>query len=187
MAPIRVIAGKAKGRQLYAVPGGIARPIQDKVKESLFNIISVDIRNSHFLDLFAGTGGVGIEALSRGADRALLVDKDQRAVDTIRANLEITGFEEQATVLRADIFNMLILPPRGKFDYVYIAPPQYKELWDRAVMQLDRSINWLNPDAWIIAQMHPKEYRELELEHLQEFDQRLYGRTLLVFYIYLLE
>ena len=87
----RVISGTAKGRRLRLVPGEGTRPITDRVKESLFNILGTDIQDAWLLDLFSGTGSVGIEALSRGAAGALLVDKDPRAVATIQENLRATG------------------------------------------------------------------------------------------------
>jgi 16S rRNA (guanine(966)-N(2))-methyltransferase RsmD len=182
MGGIRVIGGSARGRRLRLVPGESTRPISDRVKESLFNIVGADVQDAWLLDLFAGTGSVGIEALSRGAAGVLLVDNDQRAISTVRANLEATGLAGKAEVLRVDAFSLLGQMPPGKFDYVYIAPPQYHELWSRAVLMLDAYPRWLNPDAWVIAQVHPKEYHALELARLDESDQRKYGSTLLVFY-----
>jgi 16S rRNA (guanine(966)-N(2))-methyltransferase RsmD len=165
------------------VPGISTRPITDRTKESLFNIIGEDISGANFLDLFGGTGSVGIEALSRGAARALFFDIDARAVATIRANLEATGLEDRADVKRGDAFAYLEGAPLGVYDYVYIAPPQYKELWKKAVMAVDSHAAWLSSDAWVIVQIHPREYEAVELVHLKEFDQRRYGSTLLVFYV----
>ena len=85
-------------------------------------------------------------------------------------------------MLRGDAFAILRSKPRERVDYAYVAPPQYLGLWARAVQQLDESPLWLNPDAWVIAQMHPKEYEELALKRLTKFDERRYGSTLLVFY-----
>jgi len=182
MSGIRVISGIARGRRLRLVPGESTRPISDRVKESLFNIIGVEIEDAWLLDLFAGTGSVGIEALSRGAAGVWLVDNDRRAISTVRANLESTGLGGKAEVVQGDAFALLGGKPRRKFDYVYVAPPQYHELWSRAVMMLDGHPAWLNPDAWVIAQVHPKEYRDLALTCLRVADQRKYGSTLLVFY-----
>lgn len=182
MGTLRVIAGKARGRKLRTVPGSSTRPITDRVKESLFNILGAEIRSAHFLDLFAGTGSVGIEALSRGADFARFLDLDREAIATIKANLKTTGFSSQAEVLRLDAFALLDRPADRRFDYAYIAPPQYKELWKKALQSLDAHPDWLVEDAWVIAQVHPKEYEQLEFTHLAEFDRRQYGSTLLVFY-----
>jgi 16S rRNA (guanine966-N2)-methyltransferase len=187
MGSLRVIGGKARGRRLRVVPGETTRPITDRTKESLFNIIGGDIEHAAFLDLFGGTGSVGIEALSRGAAFVLFLDTAQHAVKTIRYNLESTGLGTveaggHAEVLRMDAFGFLDRPADKSFDYVYIAPPQYKEMWKRAVFSLDAQPGWLNDDAWVIVQIHPIEYEALTLSNLQEFDQRKYGSTILVFY-----
>jgi 16S rRNA (guanine(966)-N(2))-methyltransferase RsmD len=178
----RVIAGKAKGRRLQMVPGCGTRPIGDRPKEALFNILRSLVKEAYILDLFAGTGSVGIEALSRGAAQAVFLDINHLAIKTIHANLELTGFKEDAIVLKRDAFTFLELEKERKFDLVYVAPPQYKKIWERAVVALDESIHLLYPDGWVIVQIHPEEYSELELMHLKEFDQRRYGNTLLVFY-----
>jgi len=182
MSGLRVIAGKARGRKLRSVPGENTRPITDRTKESLFNIIGGDIRGASFLDLFSGTGSVGIEALSRGAASACFLDLERSAVQTIQGNLENTGLTQGAEVLRIDAFQYLARPVKRSFDYIYIAPPQYKELWKRAVLDVDAYPGWLSEDAWVIVQIHPKEYQPLVLQNLVEFDQRRYGSTLLVFY-----
>jgi len=182
MSGLRVISGKARGRRLRPVPGDTTRPITDRTKESLFNIIGGDIQGASFLDLFAGTGGVGIEALSRGAAYARFLDLERLAIQTIRTNLEHTGFSGAAEVLRIDAFQYLSQKPDRFFDYIYIAPPQYRQLWIRAVRALESNPNWLSPDAWVIVQIHPKEYEALDLNNLSKFDQRQYGSTLLVFY-----
>jgi len=164
------------------VPGEGTRPVSDRVKVSLFDILGADLQGAWFLDLFAGTGGVAIEALSRGAAGSLIVDKDPRAIATIRANLLATGLDGRAEVLRADGFQLLERPPHRAFDYVYVAPPQYHDLWARAVMALDIHTGWLNPDALVIIQIHPKEWHDISLAHLLESDRRKYGSTLLVFF-----
>jgi 16S rRNA (guanine966-N2)-methyltransferase len=164
------------------VPGEETRPIGDRVKQSLFDILGADIEGSSFLDLFGGTGSVGIEALSRGAERVVFVDLSLRAIETIRRNLEDTGLAEGAEVVRGDAFSFLQKPTQGGFDYVYVAPPQYQGLWSRTVMAIDAVPRWVNPDGWVIAQIHPTEYAVLDLAHLTEFDQRRYGNTLLCFY-----
>ena len=164
------------------VPGGATRPIGDRPKEALFNILGVNIQESHFLDLFAGTGSVGIEALSRGADLAVFIDQNKNAISTIHANLELTGLGEKAVVLQRDAFLYLRNEKKHTFDYIYIAPPQYHQLWERALLALDSHHLCLNPDAWVIVQIHPEEYTTITLENLVEFDQRRYGNTLLAFY-----
>lgn len=179
---LRVIAGKARGRRLRLVPGDTTRPITDRARESLFNILSADIQGAALLDLFAGTGSVGIEALSRGAGYVRFNDQQRLAVETIRENLSSTGLSSSAEVMRMDAFALLSRPADRNFEYVFIAPPQYKGLWIDAIRLVDRHLDWLAEDAWVIVQIHPVEYEDLKLHHLMEFDQRQYGSVLLVFY-----
>ncbi len=186
MTGLRVISGQAKGRKLHAVPGDSTRPITDRTKESLFNILGADIHDASFLDLFAGTGAVGIEALSRGARWVMFIDKVQSAVQTIRDNLILTRLEQFAEIKKMDAFKLIESAPDREFDYIYIAPPQYKEIWKNILIKIDANMGWLSEDGWVIVQIHPVEFEELGktegLEHLEMFDQRRYGSTLLVFY-----
>ena len=112
----------------------------------------------------------------------MFIDLSRQAADTVKANLASTGLAAGTEVLRLDAFAYLERPPDRQFDYVYVAPPQYKELWKRAVQSIDGKSGWLSDDAWVIAQIHPVEYEALTLQNLQEFEQRKYGSTLLVFY-----
>jgi 16S rRNA (guanine966-N2)-methyltransferase len=179
---MRVISGSAKGRQLQSVPGDTTRPITDRVKEALFDIIGADVQNSRWWDVFAGTGAVGIEALSRGAAYARLSDLHRLPLDTIQKNLVNTGLVDRADVVRADAFTTIAAKADRQFEYIYLAPPQHKGMWERALTALDANPSWLANDAWIVVQIAPKEYTQLALQHIQEFDQRRYGTTLLVFY-----
>lgn len=181
MSNPRIIAGKARGHRLLSVPGNITRPITDRVKEALFNILGNDVKDASMLDLFAGTGSVGIEALSRGAAFVRFIDNNYQAITTIKLNLKHTHLEEQAEVLKMDAFTLLGRSPDRQFDYIYIAPPQYKQLWHRALQALDANPDWLAQDGWVIVQIDPVEYQEKIFSHFQEFDQRRYGSTLLVF------
>jgi 16S rRNA (guanine966-N2)-methyltransferase len=180
---LRVISGTAKGRRLKDVPGDTTRPVTDMVKEALFNILASDVVDSAWWDLFGGTGAVGIEALSRGAAFVRFSELNRLPIETIRWNLEHCGLAGQGEIRRGDAFAMLAAVPDRQFEYVYIAPPQYKEMWSKALLALDANPGWLNDEgAWVIVQIHPREYRMLELHALEEFDQRKYGSTLLVFY-----
>jgi 16S rRNA (guanine(966)-N(2))-methyltransferase RsmD len=182
MSGLRVISGTARGRKLRPVPGDITRPITDRTKESLFDIIGGDIAGASILDVFAGTGSVGIEALSRGAAFARFVDVNQSAIQTIKYNLEHTRLSQRAEVFKADAFRYLESGVHYRFDYIYIAPPQYKGMWARALRKVDDLPLWLAEDGWVIVQIHPIEYEPQDLVHLREFNQRRYGSTLLVFY-----
>ena len=183
MSTLHVVSGMAKGRKLKDVPGDTTRPITDMVKQALFNIIAGDVQESNWWDLFGGTGAVGIEALSRGAAFVRFSELNRAPIETIKANLETTGFTDQAEIRRGDAFAMLAAPPDRPFDYVYIAPPQYKEMASKALLALDANPAWLNDEgAWVIVQIHPREQKILELKNLEQFDERKYGSTLLIFY-----
>lgn len=183
MGNLSVIGGKVKGYNLQSVPGSGTRPIMSKVKAALFNIVSPYILESTWLDLFAGTGSVGIEALSRGAASARFVENQNAAVKTIRANLEHTGLVDQAEVWQKNVFNALDSLADRQFDFVYIAPPQFRELWSQTLAALDQNPAWLKDDSWIIAQIDRVEFQPLALENLKLFDRRTYGSTQLIFYM----
>ncbi len=183
MSNPRIIGGKARGMRLKSVPGDITRPVTDRVKGAFFNILGADIRDTAFLDLFGGTGSVGIEALSRGAAFVRMIDLNRPAVATINENLKTTRMGENAEVIQSDAFTYLKQRPNRVFDYIYVAPPQYKGLWIRALEEIDQNSGWLAQDAWVIAQIDPVEYQSKEYVHFHEFDQRRYGTTILVFYI----
>ncbi len=178
---MRVIAGKAKGRKLYSVPGPATRPITDRAKTALFSILGTFVIDATFLDLFAGTGQVGIEALSRGAREAVFVELERVALRTIHNNLKLTGLEGGAEVVRDDVFRYLGRSPRP-FDFIYVAPPQYRGWWIQTLGMLDAEPGWLEEDGWAIVQIHPREYEEVSLAALELFDQRTYGSVMLCFY-----
>ena len=194
---MRVVTGEAKGRKLKSpnMPG--TRPIMDRVKTALFDILADEVEGAHFLDLFAGTGSVGIEALSRGAAHATFIEMNHKVLKVVRENLHITGLTDRAEALRADAFKFLqaqeVHAPEGtekqhsqqrSYDIIYVAPPQYEELAARALALLDESP--LVPDnGLVIVQIHPKERAgvvAVPAKHLLLTDERRYGSTLLMFY-----
>jgi 16S rRNA (guanine966-N2)-methyltransferase len=179
---LRVISGTARGRKLKSVPGDTTRPVMDRVKEALFNILADDVVNSNWWDLFGGTGAIGIEALSRGAAFVRFSDLNRAPIETIRENVEHCGFSRQAEVRKGDAFSMLSAQTDRKFEYIYIAPPQYHEMWVKALKLADENIDWLTDDGTVIVQIDPTEYQEIELKKLEETEQRKYGSTLIVFY-----
>lgn len=182
MSQPRIIAGSAKGIRLDPVPGDSTRPITDRVKEALFNILSADIVDSAFLDLFGGTGSVGIEALSRGARFCQFLELNPKALLTLKNNLVKTRTLEKSRVTHGDALKYLAMPAVDPFDYIFIAPPQYKGIWISALQRLDENVTLLSQDGWVIVQIHPVEYQEAVLENLIEIDKRKYGSTLLLFY-----
>jgi 16S rRNA (guanine966-N2)-methyltransferase len=182
MSQPRIIGGVARGIRIDSVPGDTTRPITDRVKESLFNIIGPDVVDSTFLDLFGGTGSVGIEALSRGAKHCLFLDLAPQAIKTIKKNLDATKLSDRAELRQMDSFQFLRNPPGSEFDYVFIAPPQYKGMWLKALELVNSNPKMISADGWVITQIDPVELVEVSFEHLIEFDRRKYGSTLLLFY-----
>lgn len=179
---LRVIAGSARGRRLKRVPGDSTRPIMDRVKEALFSILGTDVFDARFLDLFAGTGSVGIEALSRGAQQAVFVEKNGLAAKTIQENLKLTHLEARGVIRRMDVFSLINAPaPSDPYDFIYIAPPQYKGLWAETLKALDANPAWVGPETQVIVQIDPDEFTKTDWEHLTIADERRYGKTLLVF------
>ncbi len=160
------------------------RPTTARVRDALFNSLRARISGASVLDLFAGTGSVGIEALSRGAVYCLFVDTSRAAIATIHENLRQTRLEEYAVVRRADALAMLQAVPSNedRVEMLYVAPPQYKQIWRHALELIDVRPEWLLPEGIVVIQIDPKEYEAVSLEHLRLYDQRRYGNTMLCFY-----
>jgi 16S rRNA (guanine966-N2)-methyltransferase len=208
---MRVVTGEAKGKRLKSPKTAGTRPIMDRVKTALFDILSTEVQEARFLDLFAGTGGVGIEALSRGAARATFLEMSPAIVRLVRENLQITALTARAETLQADSFKFLLahqpqpVAPTSKlshekrmlfpaplpgtarvYDIIYVAPPQYEEMGARALTLLDSS-TLVSDDTLIIVQIHPKErpgVAAVACQHFSLTDERRYGSTLLMFYRY---
>lgn len=138
---MRVVAGSAKSLKLKTIEGMETRPTQDRIKETLFNMIQYDIAGCTFLDLFSGSGGIGIEALSRGARRAYFVEKAKPALRCIRENLRYTKLDDKAEVLATDV-NSAIRQLETKnvtFDYIFMDPPYNKGFEEQVLSLLDKS------------------------------------------------
>ena len=183
---MRVISGSARGRKLKSPKSAETRPIMDRVKTALFDILAPDIIGMRVLDVFAGVGSVGIEALSRGAASATFVERSPEAFRLVRENLALTNLSGQAEVVRGDAFAYLqqAATTGRTFDLVYVAPPQYEGLARQALTQLDAA-PLTEPDGLVIVQIHPQERGELDglpLTRLRRYDERKYGSTLLLFY-----
>ena len=129
---MRVISGTARGRRLKELPGMDTRPTTDKVKESLFNIIQFDIEGRRVLDLFGGTGQLGIEALSRGAARCTFVDMNRQAAAIIRENVAAVGFVDRATVQQGDA-TAFLAGCREKYDLIFLDPPYQTQLLENCI------------------------------------------------------
>ena len=181
---MRVISGIAKGKKLKAPPGYDTRPVTDRIKEALFNVIGSDIRNAKFLDLFAGSGSVGIEALSRGADLVILVDSGREAVRTIHHNLKSCGFEVGYEVYRQDVFVAIraLFNREIKFDLIYIDPPFTNEkLFEQVLTTLDKQVI-INPDGIIIIRAPRRKSLPPVFENLHCYRANDYGGSTLYYY-----
>lgn len=188
---MRVVTGEAKGRRLKAPKTSGTRPIIDRVKTALFDILAGEVEDVRFLDLFGGVGGVGIEALSRGAAHATFIEMNHKVLKILRENLQTTGLADRAETLHADAFKFLqnhasAAPgsTRAAYDIVYVAPPQYQEMAAKALSMLDTS-PLVADDGLVIIQIHPKErggVAAVPCQRLTLTDERRYGSTLLMFY-----
>jgi 16S rRNA (guanine966-N2)-methyltransferase len=178
---MRVIAGTAKGTTLRSPSASGTRPISDRSKEALFSILAADVPGSSFLDLFAGTGGVGIEALSRGARLATFVELSRTISSDLLFNLNRTHVADRATVVTGDAFQFLAQSPTP-YDIIFVAPPQWRGLWQKAIRALDVSGRWWHPHSWVIAQHDAHEDGPIELRNLSRVDTRRYGGVQFVFY-----
>lgn len=181
---MRVVSGKFRGRKLNAVPGMATRPTTDKVKEALFNIIGPYFDGGQSLDLFAGSGGLSIEGVSRGIDHAVLIDRQYQAIKTIHHNIEVTKNPEQFSVYKMDARKALGMlgKHQAKFDLVYLDPPYAKQ---QIMRDLDRMVtdDLLNDGAVIAAETN--QAADLPTEDQPNFAfirQQTYGITVLTIY-----
>lgn len=180
---MRVIAGTAKGRPLKAVPGLNTRPTTDKVKEAVFSMIGPFFPGGVALDLFAGTGGLGIEALSRGIDRAVFVDRDKASVDTVRDNVRASGFTERAEIYRNEATRALkALAKRSqRLDLVFLDPPYRMKIVADLLADLVR-LDLLNPGATIMVEQDAGDEAAEPPEGLALKRRAEYGDTAITIY-----
>ena len=181
---MRVISGTARGTKLYSIDSLATRPTLDRVKESLFNIIREKIEDSIVLDLFAGSGAIGIEFLSRGAKKVYFCEKSHEATQMIYKNLERTRFIDKSKVFEKNYKKCLseLKAENIKIDVVFIDPPYKENLAVKAIEQII-SLDLLNKSGIIIVETDEKERELKELEKLQVevYDLRKYGRVYLIF------
>ncbi|HPZ43444.1 MAG TPA: 16S rRNA (guanine(966)-N(2))-methyltransferase RsmD [Bacillota bacterium] len=182
---LRVITGTAKNRKLK-VPGGLKlRPTSDRVKEALFNILGGLVPGCLFLDMFAGTGNVGIEALSRGAASAVFVEKNRKNAQVIEENLVLTGLRSRARVINQDVFKALpVLGREGLlFDLIFLDPPYLKKLEVEALSGIAAN-NLLKPQGMVIVESSSRDLLPPAIDLMKLNRQEKYGDTLLSFYSY---
>lgn len=146
---MRVISGTAKRLQLKTVEGMNTRPTTDRIKETLFNMISHGMADSTFLDLFAGSGAIGIEALSRGAKEAVFIEKDRNAISCIKENLVYTKLDSRAMVIQKDVISGLHQLKGRVFDYIFMDPP-YNQQWEKQVLEFISEYPMLSEDGILI-------------------------------------
>ncbi len=177
---MRVIAGTAKGRTLKAPKGDSTRPFLDSVKESAFSILGGAVPGSVVLDLFAGSGSLAIEALSRGADRAVLVEKNARAISCLKINLEATGFASRGRVIRAPLPQALSRL-EGQFDLVFVDPPYGRSLI-RPVLEGLAERGLLSDRGVVMVHQPAREDLPNGIPNLCLVGKRVYGQATLGFY-----
>ena len=182
---MRVIAGAAKGRRLKVPKGLTLRPTAARVKEALFNILPHDLSGFRVLDLFAGTGNLSIEALSRGAAGALLVDASHKAEKVLRENLEASGFSDRSKVWVSPVMRSLrLLSGRGeRFNLIFLDPP-YDKGWVNKILRMISQGELLKETGILVAEHSLREKVEEDVDPLVLKDQRRYGTTHLSFFAY---
>lgn len=186
---MRVIAGSSRGRRLAAFKGDRIRPTSDRVREALFSILRSrmgSLDGCRVLDLFAGSGALAIEALSRGAASACLVEKAAASLDIIRENLERCQLQERATVLARDARQALAGLTAGSFDLIFIDPPYGQGLAVQAVIEIAR-LDILSENGILCVETAVTESLPATAGRLQSIDRRRYGSTMVHFYCHLPE
>lgn len=182
---MRIISGKARGTKLYTLDGTATRPTLDRVKESLFNIIQNDIEDSTVLDLFSGSGAIGLEFLSRGAKRAVLCDSSKDAIKIIKQNLQKTHFEEKVEVYNMEFTKLVERLQNQKFDIIYIDPPYAT---DFIKISLEKIIEYelVNENTKIIVETDDETriLNQIEKMDVEITDKRKYGRATIIFLKY---
>lgn len=182
---MRIISGKARGTKLYTLDGTATRPTLDRVKESLFNIIQNDIEDSTVLDLFSGSGAIGLEFLSRGAKRAVLCDSSKDAIKIIKQNVQKTHFEDKVEVYNMEFTKLVERLQNQKFDIIYIDPPYAT---DFIKISLEKIIEYelVNENTKIIVETDDETriLNQIEKMDVEITDKRKYGRATIIFLKY---
>ena len=180
---MRIIGGLSRGTKLYTLDGLDTRPTLDRVREALFNILQNNIRDAIVLDLFAGSGAIGLESISRGAQKAVLCDKNKKAIDIIKKNVEKLRVEDKVKIAFTDYENFLNTS-KEKFDFIYIDPP-YKTNFISDSIKIINNRNLLSDNGIIVAETDEEERVKNEIKELNVsiniYDVRKYGRARLIF------
>lgn len=179
---MRVISGKARGKRIVTLEGTDTRPTLDRVKEALFSKIQFELPDAEVLDLFAGSGALGIEALSRDAKRAIFCDSNYKAANIIKQNIENCKFEDSAIVINKDYLKALESLKNNQFDIIFLDPP-YKT--DFALISLEKIVeyNLIKDEGTIIVETNDgnKQNKIADIEGIEITDIRKYGNVILIF------
>ncbi len=178
---MRVTGGQLRGRQIRTPRGPQTRPTSERVREALFSILGPPPENSRVLDLFAGTGALGIESLSRGAESAVFVEQARGAHQTLKQNLTELDLATRSTLFRANVLDWLRLATLPPFDWVFADPPYREDLANRCLARLANG-TLLTPNGILIVEHDRRNALETQLDCLVRTDQRSYGDTRLSFY-----
>lgn len=179
---MRIISGTARGTKLYTLEGKNTRPTLDRIKESLFNIIKNKILDSYVLDLFAGSGGIGLEFASRGAKKVILCDNSKEAVKIINKNIEKTNLQEKVELKNTASYKLLDDMQNKKFDIIFIDPPYNSDLIAKSVEKILKN-DMLSTEGIIILETDEEERILKEIKGYEQniYDIRRYGRVKLIF------
>ena len=180
---MRIISGEFRGRKLKKLEGMDIRPTSDRVKESLFNMLGTSLMDCAFLDLFAGTGGVGIEAYSRGASKVVFIDESQNSIKVLKSNLEMLKLIDKVEVYNTDYINAIskLALNNRKFNIIFIDPPYLKGFAQDALVQINES-KILNEEAVIVIEHDMQDKMPENVGNLKMQRQKKYGNTMLSFY-----
>lgn len=179
---MRIISGIARGTKLFTLEGITTRPTLDRVKESIFNIIQNQIRDSIVLDLFAGSGAIGLEMLSRGAKKAVLCDNSKSAIEIIKKNIEKTHMNEKVELYNIDFENCIEKIRNYKFDIIYLDPPYNTDYIFKSLKRII-DFNLINTNGLIILETDDEEriLEEIKKLEVRIVDKRKYGRATIIF------
>lgn len=183
---MRIITGKAKGKKLISPDGyDVTRPTLDRVKQSIFNIIQNKLnKNSVVLDLFSGTGSLGLEASSRGASRTYLCDRNDTTFSYLKKNIENLGFKNNSIAIKGEFDeNLRRFKNKEVFDIIFVDPPYNTDYVDRSINLIDE-LNLLKEDGIIVTKISTSEEKFAESKNIELFDYRKYGNTTVCFYRY---
>ncbi len=178
---MRIVAGAFRGRRLKTPKSMGIRPTTDRVREAVFSIIASDVPQAHVLDLFAGTGAMGLEALSRGAESAVFVDQGAEAVGLVRANIEVCGVRDRARILATSVTHAIrkLAGEGGAFEVIFMDPPYGKGFLEKTLSELHRVAY---PSTLVVAEHHVRDVSPAQWEGWVKARERRYGDTAISFY-----